>query len=378
MPSLRRVTPTDGLPAGYVDGWSFDAPVIDMPVYLDWLVARLAELGGTVTRLNLGGLPPSADRRRSRRRLVVDCAGLGARLLAADRHRGSGPRAGRGGPAGRPDRVVARRPTPVAPTYVVPRASEIVVGGTEEHGEWSRTPDPETARDILERATALVPALAGARVLGHRVGLRPARPSSPARARGPRRALLRARRRGRDAQLGMCGRGRPTWSGRLSQRCGMPPDVEPARDPAPGQHADDHADQWRDLVAERAADTEADAVVTRISTTSAMLTNISVRKIRPNESPRGTGASVGWRLRLRPGCGLLPRVVTGIAFTTASSGIGPYDVGKRLGRARHRRLVDDRYVEPVGVDLQEEQRLGHVARRSGHAPSATGRRGWRG
>jgi D-amino-acid oxidase len=62
------------------------------------------------------------------------------------------------------------------PTYVVPRASDIVLGGTEEHGDWSRTPDPGTARRILDRAAALVPALAGARVLRHKVGLRPARP----------------------------------------------------------------------------------------------------------------------------------------------------------------------------------------------------------
>ena len=64
-----------------------------------------------------------------------------------------------------------------APTYVVPRESDIVIGGTEQHGEWSRTPDPDTAREILDRAAALVPALRGATVLRHVVGLRPARPS---------------------------------------------------------------------------------------------------------------------------------------------------------------------------------------------------------
>jgi len=173
VPELRRVTPTDGLPSGYVDGWSFDAPVVDMPTYLDWLVGRLSDLGGTVTRLNLAALPVTGGGGAD---VAVDCAGLGVRLLAADRTvvpvRGQVVvveqiglerwwLAGEGG----------------APTYVVPRRSEIVVGGTEEHGEWSRTPDPETARQILDRATALVPALADARVLRHKVGLRPARPS---------------------------------------------------------------------------------------------------------------------------------------------------------------------------------------------------------
>ena len=173
VPALRRVTPTDGLPAGYVDGWSFPAPVVDMPAYLDWLVDRLALLGGTVTRLNLAALPPTGDGGAD---VVVDCAGLGTRLLAAD-------------PTVVPVRgqvVLVEQfglqewwlaGTDATPTYVVPRRDEIVVGGTEEHGEWSRTLDPDTARQILERATALVPALGDAKVLRHRVGLRPSRPS---------------------------------------------------------------------------------------------------------------------------------------------------------------------------------------------------------
>jgi D-amino-acid oxidase len=62
------------------------------------------------------------------------------------------------------------------PTYVVPRATDIVVGGTDAPGEWSRTPSAATAEDILRRGTALVPELAKARVLRHKVGLRPKRP----------------------------------------------------------------------------------------------------------------------------------------------------------------------------------------------------------
>ena len=61
-------------------------------------------------------------------------------------------------------------------TYVVPRTREIVVGGTEVEGEWSRTPDPDVAEQVLHRATALVPQIEGARVLRHKVGLRPVRP----------------------------------------------------------------------------------------------------------------------------------------------------------------------------------------------------------
>ena len=52
-----------------------------------------------------------------------------------------------------------------------------MVGGTDEEGDWSRTPSPEVAEAILARATRLVPELEGARVLRHKVGLRPVRPA---------------------------------------------------------------------------------------------------------------------------------------------------------------------------------------------------------
>ena len=164
VPRLERA---GHVPEGYADGWSFTAPVVEMPVYLDWLVDRLTELGGTLTRLNLRALPRGAD-------LVVNCAGLGSRLLGNDRT------------------VVPVRGQVVVveqfgldrwwldgagPTYVVPRAHDIVVGGTDEEGDWSRTPSPDTAADILRRASRLVPALRDARVLRHRVGLRPVRPA---------------------------------------------------------------------------------------------------------------------------------------------------------------------------------------------------------
>jgi len=164
VPSLDRQT---ALPAGYVDGWTFPSPIVEMPIYLPWLAGRVDELGGTITRMNLKQLPDVDG-------LVVNCAGLGARLLASDKSvvpvRGQ---------------VVCVEQTgletwwvdPELNTYVFPRSKDIVVGGTDDEGEWSRTPDPATAEEILRRAGVLVPGLRGAQVLGHKVGLRPVRPA---------------------------------------------------------------------------------------------------------------------------------------------------------------------------------------------------------
>jgi len=164
VPDLTRVT---SLPTPYVDGWTFTTPVIEMPVYLPWLANRVTDLGATITRMVLSGLPDQAD-------VVVNASGLGARLIAHD-------------PAVLPVRgqVVCVEQFGLTrwwldsdgPTYVIPRSRDIVVGGTDEEGEWSRTPDPTTSARILEQASRLVPELARAKVLRHKVGLRPARPA---------------------------------------------------------------------------------------------------------------------------------------------------------------------------------------------------------
>lgn len=151
---------------GWADAWSFTAPVIDMPSYLRWLTARVDALGGTVTRMNLSVLPRPGH-------MVVNCSGIGARLLGAD----DSVRPVRG-------QVVYLEQWGLdewwlhaaGPTYVVPRGREVVVGGTDDQGEWSRTPSSGTADEILARAGELVPEVAEARVLRHKVGLRPARP----------------------------------------------------------------------------------------------------------------------------------------------------------------------------------------------------------
>ena len=38
------------VPAGFAGGWRLTVPVADTSAYLPWLVARLEQLGGTLTR----------------------------------------------------------------------------------------------------------------------------------------------------------------------------------------------------------------------------------------------------------------------------------------------------------------------------------------
>jgi len=159
-----------GTSLGESRAWRLTVPLVDMGRYLPFLRTRLAAAGGTLTRIPLSALPG--------RGIVVNASGLAARALAPD-------------PSVRPVRGqvvlladpgldqwwVDERRVDGTMCYVLPHGRHVVVGGTAEDDDWSTTPRPQTAQQILERAVDLVPALSGAEVLGHRVGLRPLRPT---------------------------------------------------------------------------------------------------------------------------------------------------------------------------------------------------------
>ncbi|MGW1870836.1 NAD(P)/FAD-dependent oxidoreductase [Streptomyces mauvecolor] len=143
-------------------------PLIDMPTHLGWLERRLVEAGGTVEIRDAERLPDAP--------LVVNCTGLGARGLVPD-------------PQVRPVRgqlVVVENPgirewyTSVEDegeesTYFMPQPYGLLLGGTAQEDDGNLAPDPATAERIIARCALIHPEIADARVLGHRVGLRPVR-----------------------------------------------------------------------------------------------------------------------------------------------------------------------------------------------------------
>jgi D-amino-acid oxidase len=64
---------------------------------------------------------------------------------------------------------------PSGRAYVHPRTNDCILGGTLDEGQWDTAVDPVAGAAIIERCCDLVPALRGARVLEHVVGLRPGR-----------------------------------------------------------------------------------------------------------------------------------------------------------------------------------------------------------
>ncbi len=167
LPGLRAATAEEY--GG--DGLWARLPLIDMPVHLRLLRERLSAAGGVVEERTVSDLG-EADAP-----VVVNCTGLGARELVPD-------------PSVRPVRgqlVVVETPgirtwlvstgRDGALAYLFPQPGRLVLGGTAEEDAWSREPDPAVAEAIVRRCAALRPEVAHARVLEHRVGLRPVRPA---------------------------------------------------------------------------------------------------------------------------------------------------------------------------------------------------------
>jgi D-amino-acid oxidase len=167
---LTRCDQAD-LPRGFSCGWRYTAPVVDMPRYLDYLARELTVSGGL---LHLG--PPLRDLAEADGPVIVNCAGFGARDLVPDRH--VDPIRGQVVVVANPgltDFFVGEHGDSV--TYVFPHGEIAILGGTQEHGNSSLDPDPVTAERILRACAEAEPRLAGAAVITHRVGLRPARPT---------------------------------------------------------------------------------------------------------------------------------------------------------------------------------------------------------
>jgi D-amino-acid oxidase len=160
------------LPAGFASGWSYTAPAVSMPVYLEYLLNRYASLGGSVSYATVPSLA-SVDAP-----VVVNCTGIGARALVPDESvvpvRGQvvvveNPGISEfyidHGAEGTPEYV-----------YAFPHGDVVILGGTAEEGAFDWAPRPEVSARIMRDCTAAFPALRGARVITERVGLRPCRP----------------------------------------------------------------------------------------------------------------------------------------------------------------------------------------------------------
>ena len=147
-------------------------PLATMSLYLPWLRQRCEALGVRFERRAVDDVDALA---REFDVAVVAAGVRGGSLLGDDASvvpvRGQVVRVENPGIT----EFVVDDDNPAGLAYVLPRRDCLVLGGTHEEGATSLEPDPATEAAILERCAALVPAVAGQRILSRAVGLRPGR-----------------------------------------------------------------------------------------------------------------------------------------------------------------------------------------------------------
>ncbi|HLM05490.1 MAG TPA: FAD-dependent oxidoreductase [Blastococcus sp.] len=167
----HRPARADELPPGAPSGTRCTLPVVHMGRYLPWLRDACVAAGAEVVARRIIGLAEVPGD------VAVVAAGLGSGpLLGDDSGIAVQGQVVRLADPGLTDWLLDED-NPAGLTYVVPRGSDVVCGGTAVEGATGTEPDPAVEAAVLERACALVPALRGAPVLSRAVGLRPGRPT---------------------------------------------------------------------------------------------------------------------------------------------------------------------------------------------------------
>ncbi|WP_239133282.1 FAD-dependent oxidoreductase [Rugosimonospora africana] len=161
------------LPDGFVSGWRYTSPVVDMPMYLDYLVTALEDLGCTVETGHVASLDDAA----AQATVTVNCTGFGAHRLVPDDE--LTPVRGQLAVAENPglkEFFAEYSEEADDLIYFLPQGDRVVLGGSAEPGEREMDCNPDTIAGIVRRCAEIEPRLRGVRVLDRRVGIRPSRP----------------------------------------------------------------------------------------------------------------------------------------------------------------------------------------------------------
>lgn len=160
---------TEDLPSDYVECFSFMTQVIEMPIYLKWLMDRYRLLGGKVEKQTIEELSKVPDEFP----IIVNCTGLSSGDLCNDSEvypvRGQIIRV-------KPliDQMHLDQKVPTL-AYIVPRSNDMILGGVAQEGNWNENPTDEDRNFILEKCSKIIPGLKDAEIIEDIVGLRPGR-----------------------------------------------------------------------------------------------------------------------------------------------------------------------------------------------------------
>ena len=160
---------SENLPSGYIESFSFVTPIIEMPIYLEWLMKRYESLGGKSKKKTIS----SFDAIRPSFEIIINCTGLNSGELLEDEEvypvRGQIIRV----KAPLTEMYLDQQIETLA--YIVPRSNDVVLGGVAQHGSWSLEQNTEDHDFILNKCASIIPELKDAEIIEDLVGLRPGR-----------------------------------------------------------------------------------------------------------------------------------------------------------------------------------------------------------
>src|SRR5260370_20868056 len=157
IPGLRLCEQAE-LPDGFTHGWHYTAPVATMPVYLGYLQARFERAGGKLEVSPVGSLAEVAGAAP----FVVNCSGVAPRHLVPDS--AVVPVRGQVVIAANPgieEFFINRDEAPPWIVYMFPHGEEILLGGTNDDGNWDKDPKTDIAERIVAGRAPLAPRLRG-------------------------------------------------------------------------------------------------------------------------------------------------------------------------------------------------------------------------
>ena len=161
-----------GIPCA--EAYHIIVPVIDVPIFMPYLRDTVVTAGARIHIQALdspASLFPDFD-------LVINCTGVWAYHFVDDKAvypiRGQAVRLSQ--PEGyRTSTRIFQKDDQF--TLILPRSTDVILGGTAQEGDWNRTPSERDTNIIVDRCRAIVPEIADCDVLGAAVGLRPGRDS---------------------------------------------------------------------------------------------------------------------------------------------------------------------------------------------------------
>ena len=160
---------TANLPSVYVECFSFTTSIIEMPIYLKWLMERYEALGGKLEKKKIDNFSNIS----SDYSIIVNCTGLNSGELCNDSEvypvRGQIIRVK---PLLNQMHLDQQIPTLA---YIVPRSNDMILGGVAQEGNWNLEPTEEDRNFILEKCSKIIPDLKNAEIIEDMVGLRPGR-----------------------------------------------------------------------------------------------------------------------------------------------------------------------------------------------------------